>query len=175
MRVEKEIPPCSLAGGTLSEDMRAEPGDEGHAAVWLSVLTDPVEDMGPIGVRVKADGPSIVWLRSHPARQGMRTMARHLASDSNGAFVLADEIALSQPRHGGRRMTPIMPANCPDQPHLAAAGITRSPSPNQSGGCWRPCAHKRCLIAWNGSITHITPLDARHRPAPSCRRPYPLR
>lgn len=63
MRVEKEIPAVQVwLRGTLSEDMRAEPGDEGHAAVWLRVLTDPVEDMGPIGVRVKADGPSIVWL-----------------------------------------------------------------------------------------------------------------
>ena len=70
MRVEKEIPAVQVwLRGTLSEDMRAEPGDEGHAAVWL---------------------------RSHPARQGMRTMAHGtLASDSNGAFVLADEIALS--------------------------------------------------------------------------------
>lgn len=97
MRAEKEVPAVQVwLRGTLSEDMRIEPDDESHAAVWLSVLTDPTKDMGPIGVRVKADGPSIVWLRSHPARQGMRTMAHGtLASDSNGAFVLADEIALS--------------------------------------------------------------------------------
>ena len=44
MRAEKEITAVQVwLRGTLSEDMRAEPDDEGHAAVWLSVLTDPVE------------------------------------------------------------------------------------------------------------------------------------
>ena len=55
MRAEKEVPAVQVwLRGTLSEDMRIEPDDESHAAVWLSVLTDPTKDMGPIGVDRKS-------------------------------------------------------------------------------------------------------------------------
>ena len=60
-------------------------------------------------------------------------------------------------------MTPIMPAKLALTSRISPpAGITAFSVTEPVGRVLAAmCAQADCLIAWNGSIAHITPLDAR--------------
>ena len=70
-------------------------------------------------------------------------------------------------------MTPIMPAKLALTSRISPpAGITAFSVTEPVGRVLAAmCAQADCLIAWNGSIAHITPLDAR--PAASAIIPSP--
>lgn len=70
-------------------------------------------------------------------------------------------------------MTPIMPAKLALTGRISPpAGITAFSVTEPVGRVLAAmCAQADCLIAWNGSITHITPLDAR--PSASAIIPSP--
>lgn len=70
-------------------------------------------------------------------------------------------------------MTPIMPAKLALTSRISPPpGITAFSITEPAGRMLAAmCAQADCLIAWNGSITHITPLDAR--PSASAIMPSP--